>query len=59
MYWQELTDLKKRQYVDAESVFIAVRDAEMAANAIRGSMLWRQVSCMIHLIRTKIDNSRK
>ena len=44
MYWQELTDLQKRQYIDAESVFMALRDAEKTATAVRGSMLWRQAS---------------
>ena len=59
MYWHELTDLQKRQYIDAESVFMALRDAEKAAQAVRGSMLWRQVSGKTYLIRTNIDNSQK
>lgn len=59
MYWQELTDLQKRQYIDAESVFMALRDAEKAAHAVRGSMLWRQVSGKTYLIRTNIDNTQK
>ena len=45
MYWHELSDLQKRQYIDPETVFMALRDAENAAQAVRGSMLWRQVSC--------------
>lgn len=59
MYWHELTDLQKRQYIDAESVFMALRDAEKAAQAVRGSMLWRQVSGKTYLIRTNTDNSQK
>ena len=59
MYWQELTDLQKRQYIDAESVFMALRDAQKAAHAVRGSMLWRQVSGKTYLIRTNIDNTQK
>ena len=59
MHWHELTDLQKRQYIDAESVFMALRDAEKAAQAVRGSMLWRQVSGKTYLIRTNIDNSQK
>jgi hypothetical protein len=59
MYWHELTDLQKRQYIDAESVFMALRDAEKAAHAVRGSMLWRQVSGKTYLIRTNTDNSQK
>lgn len=59
MYWQELTDLQKRQYIDAESVFMALRDAEKTARAVRGSMLWRQVNGKTYLIRTNIDNSQK
>ena len=59
MHWHELTDLQKRQYIDAESVFMALRDAEKAAQAVRGSMLWRQVSGKTYLIRTNTDNSQK
>ena len=54
MYWQELSDLQKKQTIDAESVFMALRDAEKAAQAVRGSMLWRQVGGRTYLIRTNI-----
>lgn len=59
MYWHELSDLQKKQYIDAESVFMALRDAEKSAKAVRGSMLWRQVSGKTYLIRTNADNSQK
>ena len=59
MHWHELNDLQKRQYIDAESVFMALRDAEKAAQAVRGSMLWRTVNDRPYLIRTKADNSQK
>ena len=59
MHWHELSDLQKKQYIDAESVFTALRDAEKAAQTVRGSMLWRQVSGKTYLIRTNADNSQK
>ena len=59
MFWHELSDLQKKQYIDAESVFMALRGAEKAAMAVRGSMLWRQVSGKTYLIRTNSDNSQK
>ncbi|RYF69387.1 MAG: hypothetical protein EOO22_16190, partial [Comamonadaceae bacterium] len=57
--WRELGDLQKRQYIDAESVFGALRDAEKAAREVRGSMLWRTVKGKSYLIRTNVDNSQK
>ena len=59
MHWHELSDLQKKQYIDAESVFTALRDAEKAAQTVRGSMLWRQISGKTYLIRTNADNSQK
>ena len=59
MHWHELSDLQKKQYIDAESVFMALRDAEKTAQTVRGSMLWRQVSGKTYLIRTNADNSQK
>lgn len=59
MYWHDLTDLQKKQYIDAESVFMALRDAQIAAQAVRGSMLWREVSGKTYLIRTNLDNTQK
>lgn len=59
MHWHELSDLQKKQYIDAESVFMALRDAEKSAQAVRGSMLWREVSGKTYLIRTNVDNSQR
>ena len=59
MQWHDLSDLQKKQYIDAESVFMALRDAEKAAQAVRGSMLWRQVHGNTFLVRTNTDNSQK
>lgn len=58
-HWYDLTDLQKKQYIDAESVFMALRDAEKAAQAVRGSMLWRDVHGKTYLVRTNADNSQK
>ena len=59
MHWTELNDLQKKQYIDAESVFLALRDAQKAAQAVRGSMLWRTVHGKSYLVRTNTDNSQK
>ena len=59
MQWYELNELQKKQYIDAESVFMALRDAEKAALTVRGSMLWRQVHGHTYLVRTHADNSQK
>ena len=59
MHWHELSDLQKRQYIDAESVFMALRGAEKTAQTVRGSMLWRSVHGKSYLIRTNADNSQK
>ena len=59
MHWHELSDPQKKQYIDAESVFTALRDVEKAAQPVRGSMLWRQISGKTDLIRTNTDNSQK
>lgn len=58
-FWRELTDLQKRQFIDAEAVFAALRDAEKTAREVRGSMLWRTVKGKAYLIRTNVDNSQK
>lgn len=58
MLWLELTDAQKKQYVDAESVFTAAREAEKTAATVRGSMLWREVKGHTYLIRTHRDNSQ-
>lgn len=59
MNWYELSDLQKKQYIDAESVFMALRDAEQTARSVRGSMLWREVGGKSYLIRTHADNSQR
>ncbi|MCS4509777.1 GSU2403 family nucleotidyltransferase fold protein [Xylophilus ampelinus] len=58
MFWLELNDAQKKQYIDAESVFTAARDAEKTAATVRGSMLWRDVKGHTYLIRTHRDNSQ-
>lgn len=59
MLWHELGDLQKRQYIDAEATFMALRDAEKAAAEVRGGMLWRSVKGKAYLIRTNADNSQR
>ncbi len=59
MFWYELSNLQKKQYIDAETVFLALRDAQKTAATVRGSMLWRTVGARSYLIRTHADNSQK
>jgi len=47
----ELSDTQKRQYIDAESTFTALEQAETEALAVRGSMFWREQQGRRYLIR--------
>jgi len=39
----ELSESQKRQYIDAETVFVALAQAQKAAAEVRGSMFWRDL----------------
>jgi len=39
----ELSESQKRQYIDAETVFVALAQAKKAAAEVRGSMFWREL----------------
>ena len=47
----ELTEDQLRQFIDAESAFRALEQAQRQANEARGSMFWRGVMGREYLIR--------
>lgn len=58
-YFLELSESQKRQYIDAEAVFIALAQARKAAAEVRGSMLWRELRGTRTLIRTSASGGQK
>jgi hypothetical protein len=50
---------QKRQFIDAETVFLAVAKAKKAAAEVRGSMLWRELRGKSTLIRTSTQSAQK
>lgn len=55
----EITESQKRQYIDAETVFMALSQAKKAASEVRGSMFWRDLKGTHTLIRTSAAGSQK
>lgn len=55
----ETSESQKRQYIDAESVFLAFLDARRAASEVRGSMIWRELRGVKTLIRTSAAGAQK
>lgn len=55
----ELSESQKRQYIDAETVFIALAQARKAAAEVRGSMIWRELRGTRTLIRTSASGGQK
>jgi hypothetical protein len=58
-YFFELSENQKRQYIDAETVFIALMQARKAAAEVRGSMIWRDLRGTRTLIRTSSSGGQK
>lgn len=58
-YCLELTEGQKRQYIDAEVVFLALMQATKAAGEVRGSMIWRELRGVRKLIRTSAAGAQK
>ena len=50
---------QKRQFIDAETVFLAATKAKKAAAEVRGSMLWRDLRGKSTLIRTSARGAQK
>ncbi len=55
----ELSESQKRQYIDAETVFIALTQAKKAAAEVRGSMFWRELKGTRTLIRSSATGGQK
>lgn len=55
----ELSEGQKRQYIDAETVFMALSQAKKAASEVRGSMFWRDLKGTRTLIRSSAAGSQK
>ncbi len=55
----ELSEGQKRQYIDAETVFMALSHAKKLASEVRGSMFWRDLRGTRTLIRTSAAGSQK
>ncbi|QTN28979.1 hypothetical protein HZ993_03800 [Rhodoferax sp. AJA081-3] len=53
------SESQKRQYIDAETVFLALAKAKKAAAEVRGSMLWRELRGKPTLIRTSASGAQK
>ncbi len=58
-YFLELNEGQKRQYIDAETVFIALQQAKKVASEVRGSMLWRELRGKRTLIRTSASGAQR
>jgi len=55
----ELSESQKRQYIDAETVFVALAQAKKAAAEVRGSMFWRELKGTRTLIRSSPAGAQK
>lgn len=58
-FFLDQTESQKRQYIDAETVFLALVKAKKAAAEVRGSMLWRALRGKQTLIRTSATGGQK
>jgi len=58
-YFFELSESQKRQYIDAETVFMALAQARKAAAEVRGSMIWRELRGTRTLVRTSASGGQK
>lgn len=53
------SESQKRQFIDAETVFLATAKAAKAAAEVRGSMFWRDLRGKPTLIRTSANSAQK
>jgi len=58
-FFLDQSESQKRQFIDAETVFLAVAKAKKAAGEVRGSMLWRELRGKSTLIRTSANSAQK
>lgn len=59
LYFVELNDDAKRQFIDANATFHAWEAARKAALEVRGGMYWKRTDKVDYLIRTSRSNSQK
>jgi hypothetical protein len=58
-YFLDQSESQKRQFIDAETVFLAAAKAKKAAAEVRGSMLWRELRGKSTLVRTSASGAQK
>jgi hypothetical protein len=58
-FFLDQSESQKRQFIDAETVFLATAKAQKAAAEVRGSMLWRELRGKSTLIRTSASSAQK
>jgi hypothetical protein len=58
-YFLKISESQSRQYIDAETVFLALRDAISKAAEVRGSMIWRELRGVRYLIRTSASSAQR
>jgi hypothetical protein len=58
-YFLDQSESQKRQFIDAETVFLAAAQARQAAAEMRGSMFWRELRGKPTLIRTSASGAQK
>lgn len=58
-YFLDQSESQKRQFIDAETVFLAATQARKAAAEVRGSMFWRELRGKSTLIRTSASSAQK
>jgi len=58
-YFLDQSEGQKRQFIDAETVFLALAKSKKAAAEVRGSMLWRELRGKSTLIRTSASSAQK
>ena len=58
-YFLDQSESQKRQFIDAETVFLAAAKAKKAAAEVRGSMLWRELRGKSTLVRTSANGAQK
>ena len=58
-YFLDQSESQRRQYIDAETVYLAAAQASSAASEVRGSMFWRELRGKPTLIRTSTRGAQK
>ncbi len=58
-FFLDQSESQKRQFIDAETVFLAAAKAAKAAADVRGSMFWRDLRGKSTLVRTSANSAQK